>query len=58
MTVPGKPLQFFEGDDGGVVRSSGTYVDGSSACDARGLGATSLAYCKSLLNRIPTRPRF
>jgi hypothetical protein len=54
VTVPGKPLQFFEGDDGGVVRSSGTYVDGSSACESRGLGATSLAYCKSLLNRIPS----
>ena len=53
VTVPGKPLQFFEGDDGGVVRSSGTYVDGSSQCAARGLTGATLDYCKSLLNRIP-----
>jgi hypothetical protein len=53
ITVPGHPLQFIEGDDGGVVRSSGEYVDGSGQCDSRGLDPASTAYCKSLLNRIP-----
>ncbi len=53
VTVPGKPLQFIAGDDGGVVRSNGSYVDGSAQCDSRGLDAATVAYCKSLLNRIP-----
>ena len=53
VTVPGQPLQFIAGDDGGVVRASGDYVDGSAQCDTRGLGSSSTAYCKSLLNRIP-----
>jgi hypothetical protein len=53
VTVPGNPLQFIEGDDGGVVRASGDYVDGSAQCDSRGLDPASNAYCKSLLNRIP-----
>ncbi len=53
VTLPGKPLQFIVGDDGGVVRASGDYVDGSAQCDTRGLSAGAKAYCKSLLNRIP-----
>jgi hypothetical protein len=53
VTIPGNPLQFIAGDDGGVVRASGDYVDGSAQCDSRGLDPASLAYCKSLLNRIP-----
>ena len=36
VTVPGNPLQCFEGDDGGVVRSNGQYVDGSAQCAAAG----------------------
>jgi hypothetical protein len=53
VTVPGQPLQFINGNDGGVVRASGKYVDGSSQCDSRGLTPADLAYCKSLLSRIP-----
>lgn len=53
VTVPGNPLQFVAGDDGGVVRASGDYVDGSAQCDSRGLTPADNAYCKSLLNRIP-----
>ena len=53
VTVPGNPLQWIEGDDGGIVRSNGNYVDGSAQCSTRGLSAGALAYCQSLLNRIP-----
>jgi hypothetical protein len=53
VTVPGNPLQFVEGNDGGVVRSNGKYVDGSAQCASRGLSAAGLAYCQSLLSRIP-----
>ena len=53
VTVPGQPLQFIDGNDGGVVRANGKYVDGSSQCDSRGLDPASNAYCKSLLSRIP-----
>ena len=30
VTVPGEPLQFIAGNDGGVVRSNGNYVDASA----------------------------
>ncbi len=53
VTVPGNPLQFFEGSDGGLMRSDGTLVDTSSRCDSRGLDATSLARCKQLLSAVP-----
>ena len=38
VTVPGKPLQFITGSDGGVVRSDGKFADISAKCDTRGLG--------------------
>jgi hypothetical protein len=53
VTVPGSPLQFIAGDDGGVVRSNGKYADASASCDSRGLDAAGSAYCKSLLNYVP-----
>ena len=53
VTIPGDPLQFIEGNDGGVVRSNGKFADKSSDCDRRGLDAPSTAYCKSLLWRVP-----
>jgi hypothetical protein len=53
VTVPGYPLQWIAGDDGGVVRSNGAYVDGSAQCAARGLTGDALTYCQSLLSRIP-----
>src|SRR5262249_982181 len=52
-TIPGEPLQWIAGDDGGVVRANGVYVDASSDCDTRGLNAADAAFCKSLLSRIP-----
>ena len=56
VTVPGKPFQFIETGDGGVVRSSGEFVDRSSWCDDpnRGLSGAALARCKQMLSRIPS----
>jgi hypothetical protein len=55
VTVPGKPLQFITGSDGGVVRSDGKLADISAKCDQRGLSAANTALCKSLLNRVPNQ---
>src|SRR5438105_9728061 len=55
VTVPGKPLQFITGSDGGVVRSDGKFADVSAKCDTRGLNAADTALCKSLLNRVPNQ---
>jgi hypothetical protein len=56
VTNPNNPFQFFETSDGGVVRSSGSFVDRSSWCDdaRRNLtDAATLARCKQMLSRIP-----
>src|SRR5206468_2834380 len=55
VTVPGKPLQFITGSDGGVVRSDGKFADVSAKCDTRGLNAADTALCKSLLNSVPNQ---
>lgn len=54
VTNPNNPLQFFNGSDGGLVRSSGQLTNGSDRCDLRGLDPTSLAACKRLLSQIPS----
>ena len=51
---PSNPNQFFEGSDGGLMRSNGTYTDISSRCDGRGLSGARLDRCKQLLSRAPT----
>lgn len=53
--VPGDPNQFFAGSDGGVIRTNGKFVDGSSMCNGRGLSAAFLADCQSWLSRIPAK---
>ena len=53
VTVPGHPLQFIAGSDGGVIRSDGRFTDISYKCDSRGMDPASIAYCKSLLSRVP-----
>jgi hypothetical protein len=53
VTVPGSPLQFIAGDDGGVVASDGKFKNASGDCSGRGLSPADLAYCQSLLSRIP-----
>jgi hypothetical protein len=57
VTIPGKPWQFIESNDGGVMRSLGGFVDRSSWCDDpnRGLGPVSKARCQQMLSRIPSR---
>jgi hypothetical protein len=57
VTNPNNPFQFFQANDGGVMRSSGEFVDRSSWCDDpnRGLGPVSLARCKQMLSRIPSK---
>jgi hypothetical protein len=57
---PSNPSQFFEGSDGGVARTDGSYSDQSDECsENRGAGETplnaaSLAACKRLLSRVPS----
>src|SRR5207302_10464141 len=59
---PSNPTQIFEGSDGGLIRTSGTFTDLSAQCDTPGrngggpLPPTSGSYtaCKRLLSRPPT----
>jgi len=59
---PSNPTQIFEGSDGGLIRTSGTFTDLSAQCDTPGrngggpLPPTSGSYtaCKRLLSRAPT----
>jgi hypothetical protein len=53
VTNPNNPLQYWEGDDGGLMRSDGTLADISSRCDGRGLSEPSLSRCKQLLSAAP-----
>lgn len=52
---PNNPFQYWEGSDGGVVRSDGNFANVSYKCDQRGMSAANVAYCKSLLNRVPNQ---
>jgi hypothetical protein len=55
---PSNPLQFFEANDGGVMRSTGRFVDRSAFCDEPDRALTNpdqLARCKQMLSRVPDR---
>lgn len=61
---PGNPTQFFEGSDGGLVRTSGTFADTSSQCDEVGRNGTTAegtvvggdnVACKRMLSRVPVQ---
>lgn len=56
VTNPNNPYQFFEGSDGGIVRSSGAFADVSGNCSDpnRNLSGARLARCQQLLSRVPT----
>lgn len=54
VTNPNNPLQFFEGNDGGIMRSSGALADVSALCAARGATGTVLTRCQQLLSAVPT----
>jgi hypothetical protein len=58
---PGNPTQIFEGSDGGIISTSGTFGDISSQCDEVGrdgvtggpvTGSDNVG-CKRLLSRVP-----
>jgi hypothetical protein len=55
VTVPGKPYLFIEANDGGIMRSSGQFVNRSAWCNNRGLDPVSLERCQQLLSKIPSR---
>ncbi|MEJ3745433.1 sialidase family protein [Actinomycetes bacterium KLBMP 9797] len=57
VTNPNNPFQFFEANDGGVMRSTGRFVNRSEWCDdpRRGLNAAQLARCQQMLSRIPEK---
>lgn len=50
---PADPNIAFLGSDGGVVRTDGSFVDVSSQCDSRPLGAASQLTCHRLLSAVP-----
>ena len=58
---PGNPTQIFEGSDGGIIRTSGTFANISSQCDEVGRDGVTLGPvtgsdnvgCKRLLSRVP-----
>jgi hypothetical protein len=54
VVSPTNPGLFFEGSDGGLMRSSGSFADTSSQCASRGLSGDDLTLCQELLSRIPT----
>ena len=53
---PSNPTQIFEGSDGGIIRTDGSFGDLSFRCNSNErplLGAASLNNCKRLLSRVP-----
>ncbi|HLG78695.1 MAG TPA: hypothetical protein VKX46_19940 [Ktedonobacteraceae bacterium] len=44
----------FLGSDGGIVRTSGSFVDGSADCAKRGIAGADLTDCQAWLKQIPT----
>jgi hypothetical protein len=54
-TLPGNPYLYWEGSDGGIVSSDGTFANVAAKCDTRGLNAAGTALCKSLLSRVPNQ---
>jgi hypothetical protein len=64
VTNPTNPFQFFEVNDGGVMRSSGAFANVSSWCDSRNMNVpptndpavvtARLSRCRQLLSRVPT----
>ncbi len=56
VVSPTNPGLFFEGSDGGLMRSSGSNTDISSQCTTyRNLTGAGLALCQQLLSRVPSR---
>jgi len=54
VVSPSDPYTFFEGSDGGLMRSSGAFKDVSYQCASRNLSPGSLIACTQLLSRVPS----
>jgi hypothetical protein len=54
VTLPSNPVEFWEGSDGGLMRSSGSLTNASADCNNRNLSPASKAGCAFLLAAIPT----
>lgn len=52
--MPSNPDVWWEGSDGGVVRSSGSYSDISSQCAGRNLSLAGTTTCQRLLSSVPS----
>jgi len=53
--APSNPDVWFEGSDGGLMRSSGSYTDVSTQCATRNLpNAAATTTCQRLLSAVPT----
>jgi hypothetical protein len=52
--APGNPDIWFEGSDGGLVRSSGEYASISNTCVSRVGSPAQLTTCQQLLSAVPT----
>jgi hypothetical protein len=52
--MPGNPNVWWEGSDGGLMRSDGTYTDLSAQCSTRGLSPAGTTTCERLLSAVPT----
>src|SRR5438093_1419298 len=54
VVSPSNPGLFFDGSDGGLVRSDGAFADISAQCaNIRGLSGDDLALCQQLLSSVP-----
>jgi hypothetical protein len=53
VTLPANPYLYWEGSDGGIVSTDGSFSDVSYKCGTRGLSAGDAALCVSLLSRVP-----
>lgn len=52
---PDDPDIFFEVNDGGVMRSNGSFSDVSAWCDDRSLVEPQLGRCRQLLSKVPEK---
>lgn len=55
VVAPFNPYIFFDGSDGGLMRSSGDFKNQSALCAARGLTGSRLTVCQGLLSRVPKK---
>jgi hypothetical protein len=53
VEIPGTDSAIF-GSDGGLVRSSGTFVDISGQCDSRAVTGNNLNTCRQMLSAVPS----